>query len=139
MKIDKLAAGAAAFALGSLLLIGAGCVPASSASERPGAAAPAGATADSAGAREITVTATDFAFTPSEIRVKKGEKIKLTLTNADGGHGIAIPAFGVNLRARPGGSASVVFTADRTGSFPFFCDVFCGEGHGAMRGTLVVE
>ncbi len=160
-----LMAGAAAIALGGLLLVGAGCVS-NEANAKEGTtkgigaifrdkdgdddgrvAASAGSAAvqestagtDAAAAREITVTATDFAFSPAEITVKKGESIKLTLVNADGRHGIAIPAFGVNLRPAPGGSESTVFTADRTGSFPFFCNVFCGGGHGEMRGTLTVE
>lgn len=147
MKNDKLMAGAAALTLGSLLIIGVGCKPASSAPERTEAtsgprtgAAPSESIApDSADAREITVTATNFAFSPSEIRVTKGEKIKLTLVNRGGTHGIGIPAFNVSLRPGPGGTASAVFIADQAGSFPFFCNVFCGEGHRDMHGTLIVE
>lgn len=150
-----------ALAVGSLLIIGAGCQqPASQASAaepdgnarqygradgtgyrrapRGDDAAPA-APIDETGAREIKVTAKNFAFDPAEITVKKGEKIKLTLTNADGNHGIGIPAFNVNLKPGPGGTGSTVFIADQAGSFPFFCDVFCGEGHRSMRGTLIVE
>ncbi|HTM68804.1 MAG TPA: cupredoxin domain-containing protein [Candidatus Binatia bacterium] len=94
---------------------------------------------DEAGAREIKVTAKNFAFDPSEIRVKQGEKIKLTLVNSDGRHGIGIPAFNVSLKPAEGESGSTVFIADKAGTYPFFCDVFCGSGHRGMKGTLIVE
>jgi cytochrome c oxidase subunit 2 len=100
---------------------------------------PPAAVIDEAGAREIKVTATNFAFQPAEIRVKQGEKIKLTLVNGDGTHGIGIPAFNVSIKPGQGGTASQVFIADQKGSFPFVCDVFCGEGHRDMTGTLIVE
>ncbi|HTK04287.1 MAG TPA: cupredoxin domain-containing protein [Candidatus Eisenbacteria bacterium] len=186
MRTAKLSKGIAGLALGSLLLIGAGCGAASQSSinastgdprtgtttrdrqgepdyapdnggadvnagvklnlETTGAkdarrqetsdAAPA---IDEAGAREIKVTATEFAFTPNEIRAKAGEKIKLTLVNSDGRHGIAIPAFNVSLKPPVGTSGSTVFIADKAGSYPFFCNVMCGSGHRSMKGTLVVE
>jgi cytochrome c oxidase subunit 2 len=28
---------------------------------------------------------------------------------------------------------------DKAGNFAFFCDVFCGDGHEDMDGTLVIE
>jgi hypothetical protein len=31
------------------------------------------------------------------------------------------------------------FTPDKEGTFPFHCDVFCGDGHEDMTGMLVVE
>jgi cytochrome c oxidase subunit 2 len=33
----------------------------------------------------------------------------------------------------------VTLTPDKAGSFTFFCDIFCGDGHEDMEGTLVVE
>jgi hypothetical protein len=39
----------------------------------------------------------------------------------------------------PGQTASLQFTPDRTGSFTFLCDVFCGSGHEDMNGTLIVS
>jgi len=94
---------------------------------------------DDAGAREVQVTATNWTFEPKEIRAKAGEKIKLTLMNSDGTHGIAIPAFNVSLKPAPGTSDSTVFIADKKGTYPFFCNVRCGEGHREMKGTLIVE
>ncbi|MEY4745344.1 MAG: hypothetical protein RL272_1289 [Candidatus Parcubacteria bacterium] len=160
MTKQQLTAGMAALALGSLLIVGAGCANGGTpAADDGGARSPRTGTVtrdregqpdiqptpadvvatDTAPAREIKVTATNFAFSPSEIRVKKGERIKLTLTNAGGVHGIGIPTFKVSLKAGEGETVSTVFTADQAGSFPFFCNVFCGEGHRDMLGTLIVE
>ncbi|HSD12349.1 MAG TPA: cupredoxin domain-containing protein [Patescibacteria group bacterium] len=94
---------------------------------------------DETGAREIKISASKFKFDPAEVRVKQGEKIKLTLTNADGMHGLDIPAFNVSLKPAEGQSASQVFIADQKGTFPFFCSTFCGEGHRDMQGSLIVE
>jgi heme/copper-type cytochrome/quinol oxidase subunit 2 len=32
----------------------------------------------------------------------------------------------------------VTLTPDKEGTYPFHCDVFCGDGHEDMTGTLVV-
>ncbi|WJH35340.1 cupredoxin domain-containing protein [Paenibacillus sp. CC-CFT747] len=90
---------------------------------------------DSGGTKEITVAASNFKFEPSEIRVKKGQKVKITLDNKEGMHGLAIPEFNVDLK-KPG---SAEFTADKAGTFEFHCSVVCGAGHAEMKGKLIVE
>ncbi|KHF36748.1 hypothetical protein CM49_01054 [Paenibacillus sp. P1XP2] len=45
------------------------------------------------GAQDIKVTATNFQFEPAEIRVKKGDKVKITLVNKEGAHGLEIPTL----------------------------------------------
>ncbi|MBI2476565.1 cupredoxin domain-containing protein [Candidatus Uhrbacteria bacterium] len=87
---------------------------------------------------EFNVAAKQWAFEPSTITVKKGQTVRLSVTSADVAHGLAIPAFAVTARLEPGKTTSVEFTADQTGSFPFFCNVICGEGHSGMKGTLIV-
>lgn len=89
--------------------------------------------------REISMTVRSFEFVPSEVRVKEGERVRLVITNEDVPHGIAIPAFNVNQHIDEGGTATVEFTADKAGEYPFFCNVFCGSGHRDMRGSLIVE
>ena len=87
---------------------------------------------------EINVVASQFEFQPSEIRVKKGDKVKLNVRSIDVTHGLSIPAFDVNVVADKNGD-SVEFVADKAGSFPFRCSVVCGSGHKSMAGTLIVE
>ncbi|KIL35808.1 cytochrome C oxidase subunit II [Cohnella kolymensis] len=87
------------------------------------------------GVREIKVTASNFEFDQKEIRVKKGEKIKLTFESKEGAHGFSIPDLNIDLK-EPG---SVEFIADQAGEFPFACSVICGAGHSKMTGTFIVE
>jgi len=89
--------------------------------------------------KEFRIVARRFEFTPNTITVNKGDKVKLTLYNEDGTHGIAIREFGISLKPGPGQEASAEFTADQAGQFTFFCNVFCGEGHKSMKGTLIVN
>ena len=39
----------------------------------------------------------------------------------------------------PGQETRVDLTPDKVGTFSFHCDVFCGDGHEDMEGTLIVE
>lgn len=34
---------------------------------------------------------------------------------------------------------AVEFVADKSGTFPFYCNVFCGGGHKEMQGKLIVK
>ncbi|SRR5579871_5298841 len=101
----------------------------------------AGATAqDTApGAVEIQMTAKKYEFSPSTIRVKQGDHVKLTITSLDRDHGIQIEAFQIKEKLPKGQAVTVEFTADKAGTFPFKCSVFCGMGHGKMKGELIVE
>ncbi len=89
--------------------------------------------------KEISITAQQWQFTPSTITVKKGDKVKITLTSKDVTHGFNLPAYGINEQIQKDKNTVVEFTADKAGTFPFACAVFCGSGHGKMSGTLVVE
>lgn len=90
-------------------------------------------------AREIQMTAKKFEFTPGVITVEKGEHVKLTITALDRDHGFALTAFGIRQRLPKGVPTTIEFDADKVGTFPFHCSVFCGIGHHHMKGTLVVK
>lgn len=87
---------------------------------------------------EIHVTASKYKFDPAEIQVKKGEKVKLIFTTTDSVHGIKLDEFHINQRIEKGTPATVEFTPDKAGTFTFKCSVFCGIGHGGMKGKLIV-
>jgi cytochrome c oxidase subunit II len=88
---------------------------------------------------EIQVTAKKYEFSPNPIRVKKGEPVKLIITATDHDHGFSLEAFHIKQKLKKGEPTTVEFTPDKAGTFPFKCSVFCGMGHGGMKGTLVVE
>ncbi len=86
----------------------------------------------------IQMSAKKFAFSPDTITVKKGVPVVLELTSEDRVHGFKLPEFKVRSDIKPGAVTRVSFTPDKTGEFSFSCDVFCGDGHEQMDGTLIV-
>lgn len=88
--------------------------------------------------RVIKVTARKFVFTPNEITLKVGEPVTLELTTEDVYMGFNAPDFKVRSDIVPGKTMKLRFTPDKAGTFPFLCDVFCGEGHESMSGKLIV-
>jgi cytochrome c oxidase subunit II len=86
----------------------------------------------------IEVQAKRFAFTPSEITLKKDVPVVLELTSLDVKHGFNCPGLSLRADISPGKTTTLRFTPKKTGSFSFYCDVYCGEGHEDMTGVLVV-
>ena len=85
------------------------------------------------------VAAKQWEFIPSTINVKEGDNVKLIVTSTDVGHGVSIPAFGVQKNFGAGETVEIEFVADKKGTFPFTCSVYCGSGHSGMTGEIVVE
>jgi len=90
-------------------------------------------------AHEIQVSAKKYEFSPNPIRVKKGEPVKLIITATDRDHGFSLAVFHIKQKLKKGEPTTVEFTPDKAGTFPFKCSVFCGMGHGGMKGSVVVE
>ena len=98
----------------------------------------AGVTAGTAETKSFTVTGQNFSFTPKTMSVKKGDKVQITFVNAEGHHDINIDEFNVHSGIINGGQQKVVtFTADKTGSFQYYCSVGSHRAMG-MWGTLTV-
>jgi len=87
----------------------------------------------------ITVEGGSFYFKPNEIKVKKGEKVKITFTNAGGMHDFVIDEFNVKSEMlQDGATTTVEFTPDKAGTFEFYCSVGNHRQMG-MKGNLIVE
>lgn len=88
----------------------------------------------------FNVSGQNFSFTPDEIRVKKGDKVKVNFTNAGGWpHDFVADAFNARTtQVSAGGSSSVEFVADKTGTFEYYCSVGQHRQNG-MKGKLIVE
>ena len=86
----------------------------------------------------VRITARRFAFLPGEVTLKKGEPVTLEFTSADVVMGFNAPDFGIRADIIPGKVSSLKFTPDKTGTFVFLCDIFCGDGHEGMSGKLHV-
>jgi cytochrome c oxidase subunit 2 len=102
-----------------------------------GAAAGVGVFAQSK-ERVIPVVARKFVFLPNMIHLKKGEPVVLEFTSPEVVMGFNAPELKLRTDIIPGTTARVRFTPDKAGTFPFLCDIFCGDGHEGMSGTIVV-
>jgi cytochrome c oxidase subunit 2 len=89
--------------------------------------------------RSIGIVARKFDFVPDEIHVGVGENVIIELTAPEVTMGFNLVDFGLRTDIVPGRTATLRLAPDKTGTFYFHCDVFCGSGHEEMSGTLVVS
>jgi plastocyanin len=88
----------------------------------------------------IAVEGGHFYFKPNEIRVKVGQKVKVTLTSVGGmPHDFVIDELNVRTKQIKDGETDVVeFTPDKPGTYEFYCSVGKHRAMG-MKGNLIVE
>lgn len=97
-------------------------------------------TASSTPAEKVfTVIGTSFAFNPNKIEVNKGDLVKITFKDSDGLHDLKIDGYNVATeKINSGQEQTITFTADKTGTFAFYCSVGTHREKG-MKGTLIVK
>jgi heme/copper-type cytochrome/quinol oxidase subunit 2 len=88
--------------------------------------------------RIFRIDARQFAYSPSELAVNPGDTVTIELISTDVVHGLYIDGYDLSMEADPGQTARLTFTADRSGSFRFRCNVTCGAMHPFMIGKLTV-
>lgn len=103
---------------------------------QPGAeTAPASAPA----AKVFDLTGKMFAFSQTELRVKKGDTVTVNFESTDALHDWVVDTFDARTKqVKPGTKTSVTFVADKTGTFEYYCSVGSHRANG-MVGTLMVE
>lgn len=89
--------------------------------------------------RRFDMTVKQWEYEPSTIVVNEGDTVQLNITSLDVAHGFSLGVFGVNERIEPGSTVNIQFVADKKGTFTFSCNVFCGSGHGRLKGSLIVK
>lgn len=90
-------------------------------------------------ARVVRLTARRFAYQPSEIELKVGERVLVEITAIDFMHGMNLPDLGRRLDLVPGRITRLMLQPQAPGIIEFVCDNFCGEGHEDMHGRFVVS
>lgn len=82
-------------------------------------------------------------FGPDTIEVNQGDHVTVYMTNIEQqpnvSHGVAFPHYNINAAADPGETTHFEFTADKAGTFPFYCTDFCSALHEEMMGYLLVK
>jgi cytochrome c oxidase subunit 2 len=105
----------------------------------------------------IEISAKKYEFTPSEIRVKKGERVQLKIHSVDTTHGAKLELYpeGQKDKSTPPGlkftepdqngkvqkdvDQVIEFVAVEAGTYDIKCAKLCGMGHGRMKAKLIVE
>lgn len=90
--------------------------------------------------RAVEVTLRNFQIDMGTDTFKVGERIRMTITNANGNHGFALFSPG-GVDVAPVGAVRstvvVTFTVTEAGPYTYFCtESACGVGHGDMNGVV---
>jgi heme/copper-type cytochrome/quinol oxidase subunit 2 len=99
------------------------------------------ATATQGDAKEFSMTSyydeTGKWFSLKEIDVKKGDKVRIKVTNTKGTHDFNIDEYGIKQMTPLNEETVIEFTADKAGEFKYYCSM---PGHRAagQEGTLKV-
>ncbi|MGD8289503.1 MAG: cytochrome c oxidase subunit II [Gemmatimonadota bacterium] len=88
---------------------------------------------------EAVVIAQAWAYTPAEIRVPAGARVDFVVTSLDVVHGFHIEHTLVNMMVLPGQVSRTSQTFEEPGTYMLLCHEYCGFGHHAMFGRVVVE
>ncbi len=90
-------------------------------------------------AQTFDITGRNFSFSQTEIRVKQGDKVKINFSSVGGLHNWVVDEFNVQTQqVNTGESSSVEFTADKAGTFEYYCSIGSHRQMG-MVGKLIVE
>lgn len=87
----------------------------------------------------VEVEAGSFYFKPNEIRVKKGQKVKIVMKSVSMMHDFVIDELDVSMPVvQDGDMGEVEFTATEAGEFEYYCSVGEHRANGQV-GKLIVE
>ena len=89
--------------------------------------------------KTFTIVGSNFKFAPNEMKVNKGDTVKVIFKSQGKLHDFVIDEFKVKTaQLGEDKSEEVTFVADKTGTFEFYCSV--GEHREmGMKGNLIVQ
>ena len=91
------------------------------------------------GQYEVVLVGQAWLFRPNEIRVPRGSEVTFTGTTVDVIHGVHVEGTRVNMMLIPGQISRNTFRFDEPGERLLLCHEYCGSGHHAMFGKVIVE
>jgi plastocyanin len=115
-----------------------GAVTEQSTSEAPGSSVvPISETTEAT--KTFTITGNNYSYDVKEMKVKNGDTVKVIFKNADGFHDWNLDEFNAHTKKiQAGAEETVTFTADKTGTFEYYCSVGNHRAMG-MVGKLIVQ
>ena len=90
-------------------------------------------------AREFTVNAHKYSFTPQQLEVRQDDLVKITFRTEDIAHSFTVDGYRIAKRVSPGQTVVFEFRADQPGRFPYYCNLTIDDGCKKMRGELIVR
>ena len=88
---------------------------------------------------EAVIVAFEGGFDPSEIRIPVGAEVHFRVRSADVSHGFMIVGTDVEIPVDPLEPGEATHTFSERGEYLIQCHIYCGGGHPAMLGTVIVE
>ena len=73
------------------------------------------------------------------LNLKTNRPVKILLRSVDVLHNWYVPQFRAKMDAVPGVVTFYWFEPNKVGEYEFLCAEYCGVGHYAMRGTVIVQ
>ena len=75
----------------------------------------------------------------NELHLLKDRPVKILLRSIDVLHNFYVPQFRSKMDAVPGTITFYWFEPNKNGEYEVLCAEYCGVGHYAMRGTVIVQ
>ena len=88
--------------------------------------------------QDAYMMASMWTFSPT-LRLTAGQAYTIWISAKDVLHGFSIADQNLNVMAAPGHAYGVRITPDKPGSYLVVCNEYCGVGHQAMTGKIIVE
>lgn len=88
---------------------------------------------------QVFMVAKMWSFQPEKIYIPVGSTVDFFLTSLDVVHGFNIAEKNINLMAVYGGIGKSTVTFEKPGIYKIVCHEYCGVGHQAMQGEVIVN
>ncbi len=84
-------------------------------------------------------TKDDILIMDADLHLKINQPVKIELRSFDVLHNFYVPQFRAKMDTLPGIITYYWFTPEKKGEYEILCAEFCGTGHYAMRGKVLVD
>ena len=81
----------------------------------------------------------DILVMDADLHLEINQPVKIELRSLDVLHNFYIPQFRAKMDTLPGIITFYWFTPEKTGEYEILCAEYCGTGHYAMRGNVLVD